>query len=282
MVGDLLKYRGHKQQLSFFIEGWKPYIDLNGRLHPSFKLHGTVTGRLSCENPNLQQVPRDPRIRSHSSLHPRDGCLSKWIYRRLNFGSLLSLADEHNLLRVFNKGGDPHWQTAIREIERGAGYKKIIKTVKLHSGQKMNYSEAVEYILKMGGDEAVETVASGPRLKALSLSWTGRKHARRRRLSTSAISTACGGRSSRSTLVITMEWKSMTRKPKHPEKLSSSFILVSQHGTINSGVLLRSMDTSGLSLEGSGVSRQRWEVEILPERREAQRQAINSPVQSFR
>src|SRR3546814_1878396 len=50
MVGDLLKFRAAQKQLSGFIEGWKPYLDLNGRLHPVFKLHGTVTGRLSCED----------------------------------------------------------------------------------------------------------------------------------------------------------------------------------------------------------------------------------------
>src|SRR5690606_15878678 len=63
MVDALLRFREAKQQLSFFIEGWKPYLD-GSRLHPNFKLHGTVTGRLSCEHPNLQQVPRDVRIRS--------------------------------------------------------------------------------------------------------------------------------------------------------------------------------------------------------------------------
>src|SRR3546814_18485920 len=55
MVGDLLKFRAAQKQLSGFIEGWKPYLDLVGRLHPVFKLHGTVTGRLSCEHPNLQR-----------------------------------------------------------------------------------------------------------------------------------------------------------------------------------------------------------------------------------
>lgn len=50
-VADLLTFRGHKQQLSFFIEGWKPFI-IDKRIHPSFKLHGTVTGRPSAEHPN--------------------------------------------------------------------------------------------------------------------------------------------------------------------------------------------------------------------------------------
>lgn len=54
-AGALLRFRGAKQQLSFFIDGWKPFLHrkyVKGRwlyfLHPSFKLHGTVTGRLSC------------------------------------------------------------------------------------------------------------------------------------------------------------------------------------------------------------------------------------------
>lgn len=165
MVGALLKYRGHKQQLSFFIEGWKPYLDVEGRLHPSFKLHGTVTGRLSCENPNLQQVPRDPRIRSLITAPPG------WVLMEMDLSQIelriaAELADEYALLKVFNDGGDPHWQTAIREIERGAGYKKEIKkTVKAHHKQegkkykKMNYSEAVEYILGMGGDAAAELMS---------------------------------------------------------------------------------------------------------------------------
>jgi uracil-DNA glycosylase family 4 len=156
MVGDLLKFRGAKQQLSFFIEGWRPYLDVNGYLHPSFKLHGTVTGRLSCENPNLQQVPRDPRIRSLITAPP-GWTLIEMDLSQIELRIAAELADEHNLLRVFHEGGDPHWQTAIREIERGAGYKKeIIKTVKMATGTKMSYSEAVEHILGMGGDHAAK------------------------------------------------------------------------------------------------------------------------------
>jgi uracil-DNA glycosylase family 4 len=35
---------------------YKPRKD--GRIHPSWKTHGTVSGRLSCSNPNLQNLPR--------------------------------------------------------------------------------------------------------------------------------------------------------------------------------------------------------------------------------
>lgn len=162
MVGDLLKFRAAQKQLSAFIEGWRPYIDTTGRLHPVFKLHGTVTGRLSCEHPNLQQVPRDPRIRSLITA-PEGWVLIEMDLSQIELRIAAELADEYNLLRVFNEGGDPHWQTAIREIERGAGYKKEIKkTARLHheaNGKtyvKIGYSEAVEYILGMGGDAAAD------------------------------------------------------------------------------------------------------------------------------
>ena len=174
MVGDLLKFRAAQKQLSGFIEGWKPYLDLAGRLHPVFKLHGTVTGRLSCEHPNLQQVPRDPRIRSLITAPP-GWTLIEMDLSQIELRIAAELADEHTLLRIFQEGGDPHWETAIREIERSAAYsKEIKKTVKLHHKQngleykKMNYSECIEYILKMGGDGAVDVVKNWAMEQALN------------------------------------------------------------------------------------------------------------------
>lgn len=58
----ILKHRGVKIQISHFVDGWISRMH-KGRLHPNFKML-TVTGRTSCTNPNLQQVPRDPLIRN--------------------------------------------------------------------------------------------------------------------------------------------------------------------------------------------------------------------------
>jgi len=54
----VLRYRGWQKSVS---SNYKPYLNLlsaDGRLRPNYKLHGTKTGRLSCERPNLQQIPR--------------------------------------------------------------------------------------------------------------------------------------------------------------------------------------------------------------------------------
>lgn len=160
LVGVLLKLRGAKQQLSFFIEGWKPYLDLEGKLHPSFKLHGTVTGRLSCENPNLQQVPRDPRIRS-LIIAALGWDMNECDLSQIELRIAAHAADETNMILAFNTGVDVHWLTALREIERGAGLKKeISQTIKAYWDDKRpnepmptKYGEQVEFLLKKIGPD---------------------------------------------------------------------------------------------------------------------------------
>ena len=52
------EFRGWQKAVS---ASYKPYLDLidnDGRLRCSYKTHGTATGRLSCAEPNLQQIPK--------------------------------------------------------------------------------------------------------------------------------------------------------------------------------------------------------------------------------
>jgi DNA polymerase-1 len=57
-VVELLEYRGHAKALSSFYLPFRNRRDRFNRVHASFRLHGTVTGRLSCSEPNLQNLPR--------------------------------------------------------------------------------------------------------------------------------------------------------------------------------------------------------------------------------
>ena len=59
---DILEIRGLKTVLNNYVDGAFVDFDVNGRIHCSFYPvvrddGGTVTGRFSCKNPNLQQVP---------------------------------------------------------------------------------------------------------------------------------------------------------------------------------------------------------------------------------
>lgn len=64
----LLEWREAKKLLEF-IDSWER-LAYNSLIHPDFKIHGTVTGRPSCELPNLQQTPRNVDLRSAISAPP--------------------------------------------------------------------------------------------------------------------------------------------------------------------------------------------------------------------
>lgn len=150
MVADLLKARGAKQQLSFFIEGWKPFLD-GRRLHPNFKLSGTVTGRPSCEHPNLQQVPRDRRIRSLIGAPPGWDLLEADL-SQIELRIAAELSGDSNMTAAFMTGTDPHWLTAIREIQRSGAKKKLVLATAsaLMKEDVPNYGDACQIILKAG------------------------------------------------------------------------------------------------------------------------------------
>lgn len=58
----LLQYRKASKIKGTYAEGWANHYR-NGRVHPTFLVHGTTTGRLSSTGPNAQNVPRDKEIR---------------------------------------------------------------------------------------------------------------------------------------------------------------------------------------------------------------------------
>jgi len=155
-VSALLKLRAANQQLSFFIEGWKPHLHQTRTacyLHPSFKLTGTVTGRPSCENPNLFQVPRDKRIRS--LITAEEGwTLVECDLSQIEMRLAAEVSKDPNLLYAFTHGIDVHWLTAMREIERGHGLVELVMaTAKQLEHGKMSYADAIQVLVEACPDK---------------------------------------------------------------------------------------------------------------------------------
>jgi len=146
---QLLRHRKATTQLGFFIKGWKPHLHRR-KLHPSFKLHGTVTGRPSCENPNLQQTDKDPVIRSLVTA-PRGWVLVEADLSQIELRIAAELAQEQTMLQAFHEGTDIHWLTAITELERGHGNPELVqRTVQKYTGDSYDYGDSIEYLLEMG------------------------------------------------------------------------------------------------------------------------------------
>lgn len=119
---QVLVYRGWSKTTS---SNYRPYLELcysDGRLRPNFKQHGTVTGRLSCAKPNLQQIPR-------SSTNDWNGHLKtvfiteddrqgyEFDYSQLEFRLGAAYAKETSLLGAFN---DPS-RDVFSEMAEGLG-----------------------------------------------------------------------------------------------------------------------------------------------------------------
>jgi DNA polymerase I-like protein with 3'-5' exonuclease and polymerase domains len=156
----MMKWRGADQNLKMFIDGWRGFLVKHAdgwRLHPSFKLHGTVTGRASCEHPNLQQVPRESMIRSLIGAPDGWGLLEIDL-SQIEMRIAAELSGDETLLGLFDRDEDVHWLTATREIGRAAGMaREVLETARLHTGKKnLSYGDAMKIVYEMGPDRAAE------------------------------------------------------------------------------------------------------------------------------
>jgi DNA polymerase-1 len=106
-VRALLRYRTLELKwMRTYLGPWSLRLDAKSRLHTFYKLFGTVTGRLSGD---LQQVPRDPFIRSVIGAPPG------WSFIQADFSQIelriaAHIADESRMKRAFLTGEDLHLQ----------------------------------------------------------------------------------------------------------------------------------------------------------------------------
>lgn len=106
---DLLQARKKNETLiSMFMEGWEGFIT-DGRMYPSFKIE-TLTGRTQCVKPNLQQVPRDKRIRNMISA-PKGWALVESDLSQAELRIASIEANEPAMKEAYMKGEDIHSKT---------------------------------------------------------------------------------------------------------------------------------------------------------------------------
>jgi len=112
VCGLLLEYSELKKQLTSYFTPYQKKGGLAGRIHPSFKMHGTVTGRLSCENPNMQQVPRTSKVKD--VFMPEEGCdLVEIDYSNIEMRLMAVYSQQPSLLDEFApREGDVHGRVA--------------------------------------------------------------------------------------------------------------------------------------------------------------------------
>jgi len=87
-------------------------VAADGRIHTSYSQVGTSTGRLSSENPNLQNIPikTDRGMRLRSAFIAGEGyeTLLTADYSQIEMRIMAHLSEDEGLIEAFNKGEDLH------------------------------------------------------------------------------------------------------------------------------------------------------------------------------
>lgn len=113
----LLTYRQANKSATTYYQGFRPESD--GRVHTSFNIHGTVTGRPSSSGPNLQNLTSDGPVRS-IIVAPPGYVLISADYSQAEVRTMGTLAKSQRLYEVFSTGIDVH--NAVGQEIYGAKY----------------------------------------------------------------------------------------------------------------------------------------------------------------
>jgi DNA polymerase-1 len=140
----VLDYRVMSKMTGTYYDAYLELIDAYNTIRPRYNLIGTVSGRLSCSRPNLQNVPRWSEKRPVKEVFiPREGYVFvEMDYSQAELRIATHYANEHKMRAIFYQGLDPHGETATRlSIPRfvaktlnfliiyGGGIKAIMRTL---------------------------------------------------------------------------------------------------------------------------------------------------------
>jgi DNA polymerase I-like protein with 3'-5' exonuclease and polymerase domains len=115
VVATLLEYRTVQKALTSYGENMIELINpATGRLHADFRQIGAPTGRFSCNNPNIQQVPHAVEYRRCFSGHPANRKLVIADYSQIELRILAEFSGDQGFINAFNSGADLHRVTAAQ------------------------------------------------------------------------------------------------------------------------------------------------------------------------
>lgn len=131
----ILEQRELSKLKSTYVDALPAAVDKNtGRVHTSYSQVGAVTGRLSSNNPNLQNIP----IRTETGRRVRNGFIAEKgnvllsvDYSQIELRIVAHMAEDEAMLAAFRAGEDIHATTAaaIYDIELD----KVTKDMRRHA-----------------------------------------------------------------------------------------------------------------------------------------------------
>jgi DNA polymerase-1 len=119
IIRDIQEYRQYKKLQSTYVDALPNEVNpKTGRIHTQYMQAVAATGRLSSNNPNLQNIPirteRGKEVRK--SFIPRDEnhVLLAADYSQIELRIIAALSEEENMMEAFKNGEDIHASTAAK------------------------------------------------------------------------------------------------------------------------------------------------------------------------
>ena len=134
IVEEVLQYRQYAKFRSTYCDGLLKVIAPDGRIHTSFQMTVTATGRLSSTEPNLQNIPTRTQLGSEfrRMFVPADGCvLVDADYSQIELRLLAHIADDEAMKQAFLTGEDIHTVTAAQVF--GVPSDQVTKQMRSHA-----------------------------------------------------------------------------------------------------------------------------------------------------
>ena len=122
IIQHVLDYRGLSKLKSTYIDALPTQVEPStGRVHTDYMQTVAATGRLSSNNPNLQNIPirteRGRQVRKAFVPRNDDFILLAADYSQIELRIIAALSKEENMMQAFKEGQDIHATTAARVFD---------------------------------------------------------------------------------------------------------------------------------------------------------------------
>ena len=119
IIQHILDYRGLTKLKSTYVDALPTQVESStGRVHTDYMQTVAATGRLSSNNPNLQNIPirteRGRQVRKAFIPRSKDYTLLAADYSQIELRVIAALSEEDNMINAFKKGEDIHASTAAK------------------------------------------------------------------------------------------------------------------------------------------------------------------------
>ena len=117
----VLAFRRLSKLKGTYVDALPPLVNpRTGRIHPIFNQTGAATGRLSCTNPNVQNIPirTEEGIRIREAFVPAEGTqLLSADYSQVELRLMAHFSEDDGLIEAFAAGEDIHRRTAAEVLD---------------------------------------------------------------------------------------------------------------------------------------------------------------------